>query len=105
MSRAGRLGLIIPFSLIALLVITMHSCIPSFRMSSKEVDDFFALKKIKGNQHSYKTGFREIHYVGSGDSTKPLVLFVHGSPGSLSAFIDFLADTALIHRALLITTD
>src|SRR5687768_6432386 len=41
----------------------------------------------------------------SGDSTKPLALFVHGSPGSLSAFIDFLADTALLSKTLLITAD
>jgi pimeloyl-ACP methyl ester carboxylesterase len=105
MSKAGRLGIIIPSSLIALLIITMHSCVPSFRMSSEEVDKFFDQKKIKARQHVYKTGFREIHYVTSGDSTKPVVLFVHGSPGSLSAFIDFLADTSLIHRAFLITTD
>ena len=105
MSRAGRLGIIIPFSLIALLIITMHSCIPSFRMSSEEVDQFFAKKKVNAHQHVYKTGFREMHYVTSGDSTKPVVLFVHGSPGSLSAFIDFLADTTLLHRAFLITAD
>jgi pimeloyl-ACP methyl ester carboxylesterase len=105
MSRAGRLGILIPISLIALLIITMHSCIPSFRMSSEEIDKFFAEKKVKATQHEYKTGFREIHYVSSGDSTKPAVLFIHGSPGSLSAFIDFLADSALLHRALLITTD
>jgi pimeloyl-ACP methyl ester carboxylesterase len=105
MSRAGRLGILIPFSLIALLIITMHSCIPSFRMSSEEIDKFFAEKKVKATQHEYKTGFREIHYVSSGDSTKPAVLFIHGSPGSLSAFIDFLADSALLHRAFLITTD
>jgi pimeloyl-ACP methyl ester carboxylesterase len=35
----------------------------------------------------------------------PLVLFVHGSPGSLSAFIDFLADSILIKKALLISAD
>ena len=34
-----------------------------------------------------------------------MVLLVHGSPGSLSAFIDFLADSALTNRALVITTD
>jgi pimeloyl-ACP methyl ester carboxylesterase len=105
MSRAGRLGIIIPFSLIALLIVTMHSCIPSFRMSSEEVDQFFAKRKVKAHQHVYKTGFREIHFVTSGDSTKPAILFVHGSPGSLSAFIDFLADTSLLPRAFLITTD
>jgi pimeloyl-ACP methyl ester carboxylesterase len=78
---------------------------PSFRMSAKEVDTFFSEQKINGSQHCYETGFREIHYVMAGDETKPLVLFIHGSPGSLSAFIHFLADSVLKDRALLISTD
>ena len=36
---------------------------------------------------------------------KPLIVFVHGSPGSLSAFIHFLSDTILTAHALVITTD
>jgi pimeloyl-ACP methyl ester carboxylesterase len=60
---------------------------------------------MEATQHSYSVGNREIHYVKAGNDTKPLVLFVHGSPGSLSAFIHFLADTTLIDRSLLITTD
>ncbi|MFZ6013341.1 MAG: alpha/beta fold hydrolase [Bacteroidota bacterium] len=74
-------------------------------MSSKEVDEYFDKRKIAVTHHSYQTGFREIHYIRTGKETSPLVLFVHGSPGSLSAFIGFLADTALLSRALLITTD
>jgi pimeloyl-ACP methyl ester carboxylesterase len=74
-------------------------------MSPKEVDQFFAEKKVKATQHHYLVQGYDIHYVQSGNETKPLVLFVHGSPGSLSAFIDFLADTALLNQALLVTTD
>jgi pimeloyl-ACP methyl ester carboxylesterase len=88
-----------------ILVMTfMHACM-TFRMSSKEVDAFFKENHVQGAQHSYSTGFREIHYAVTGDSTKPLVLFVHGSPGSLSAFIHFLKDSALLQQALLVTTD
>ncbi len=82
----------------------LHSCM-TFRMSPKEVDAFFAERNIHGTQHSYRVGFREIHYVCAGDESKPLVLFVHGSPGSLSAFISFLADTTLLSHALLVSTD
>jgi pimeloyl-ACP methyl ester carboxylesterase len=85
-------------------MVFMHSCM-TFRMSPKEVDQYFKSRKIPASQHEYKTGFREIHYVKSGDDSKPLVLFIHGSPGSLSAFIHFLTDSVLLHRALLISTD
>jgi pimeloyl-ACP methyl ester carboxylesterase len=90
--------------LIAAVTIFFHSCI-SFRMSPKEVDTFFSSKNLEATQHSYKKGFRELHYVKAGESTRPLILFLHGSPGSLSAFIHFLADSALRQDALLITAD
>ena len=87
-------------------LVFIHSCM-TFRMSPKEVDSFFQSKRVKGSQHQYKTGPEaySIHYAQAGDEKKPLVLFVHGSPGSLSAFIDFLADTVLTNNALVITTD
>lgn len=84
--------------------VLLHSCM-TFRMTDKEVEDFFATRNIDGSHHRYQVGFREMHYVMAGDETKPLVLFVHGSPGSLSAFIHFLADTSLLDRALLISAD
>ena len=74
-------------------------------MSKKEVDEYFQTRNIDGMQHHYKVGKYTIHYAQTGDTEKPLVLFVHGSPGSLSAFIDFLSDTALTGHALVITTD
>lgn len=86
------------------ILILMHSCM-TFRMSHKEVNEFFKSKNISGSQHQYKFDTYAIHYAQSGDENKPLVLFVHGSPGSLSAFIDFLADSALLKEALLVTTD
>lgn len=85
-------------------LILIHSCM-TFRMSPKEVDSFFKSKNVKGSQHQYKTDTYSIHYAQAGDDTKPLVLFVHGSPGSLSAFIDFLADTAITNKAFAVTTD
>jgi pimeloyl-ACP methyl ester carboxylesterase len=95
---------LIPTGLLLGFMIFLHSCM-NFRMSKQEVDTFFARRDITATQHKYKTGFREIHYVKAGDESKPLVLFIHGSPGSLSAFIHFLTDSILLHRALLISTD
>jgi pimeloyl-ACP methyl ester carboxylesterase len=100
-----RIGTFVFLGIFAAIFIALHACMPSFRMSPKEVDRYFATKKIKGSQHCYATGFREIHYVKSGDELKPLVLFIHGSPGSLSAFIHFLGDSLLSQNALLISTD
>ncbi len=87
------------------LLFLLDSCM-QFRMSKTEIEAYFAKKEKKGSLHSYPVGKnRIINYLKAGDETLPLVVFVHGSPGSLDAFIDFMADTALLKRAQLITVD
>jgi len=75
-------------------------------MSKSEIDQFFSDKEKKGTLHEYPVrNGRIINYLHVGDERLPLVVFVHGSPGSLSAFIHFMADTALLKHAQLITVD
>ncbi|HWA32971.1 MAG TPA: alpha/beta hydrolase [Cyclobacteriaceae bacterium] len=98
------IALALPFVIFSGLMFLVDGCM-QFRMSKSEVDAYFANKERKGVLHHYAAGKRTIYYLEVGDSTLPLVVFVHGSPGSLSAFIDFMADTALLARAHLITVD
>jgi pimeloyl-ACP methyl ester carboxylesterase len=102
--RIGRTTRWIILTLIAGVMVVSHSCM-SFRMSSEEIDTYFEQKHVAATQHSYHVGFRDVHYVKAGDASKPLVLFIHGSPGSLSAFIHFLTDSTLLPQSLLITAD
>jgi pimeloyl-ACP methyl ester carboxylesterase len=74
-------------------------------MSKKEIGSYFKTKEKKGTLHEYKYDHQKINYLKVGDEELPLVVFVHGSPGSLSAFIDFMADTVLLSKAQLITVD
>jgi pimeloyl-ACP methyl ester carboxylesterase len=99
-----RFRLVVALLVFICLMISFHSCV-TFRMSDKEIKEYFHTKKINGSQHHYKSGKYTIHYAQAGSESNPLVLFVHGSPGSLSAFIGFLGDTALTSRSLVITTD
>jgi len=95
---------IIPFCLFPVLLILMDSCL-QFRMSKSEITTFFDEKHIPASIHRYPYGKRTMNYVVSGDTLKPVVIFVHGSPGSLSAFIHFLADSSLLKEAMLISVD
>ncbi len=85
-------------------MLLMDSCL-QFRMSKSEIDTFFKDKEKKGIIKVYTVGKRTVNYLVAGDINKPLIVFVHGSPGSLSAFIDFMADSVLLNRAQLITVD
>src|ERR1700704_1042137 len=87
------------------VLVLMDSC-TQFRMSKTDIDHYFANKEKKGRLYTYAAGKnRTINYLKVGDENLPLVVFVHGSPGSLSAFIDFMADTSLLRLAQLITVD
>ncbi|NOT76735.1 MAG: alpha/beta hydrolase [Cyclobacteriaceae bacterium] len=96
--------LIIPLFIFSCLMMLMDSCM-QFRMSKSEINQYFSGKQNKGTLHRYDVDKRVMNYLEVGDSTLPLVVFVHGSPGSLSAFIDFMADTSLLSKAQLITVD
>lgn len=95
---------IIPFCLFPVLLILMDSCL-QFRMSKSEINTFFEENHLNGSIHRYPYGKRTMNYAVSGDTLKPAVIFVHGSPGSLSAFIHFLADSTLLKEAVLISVD
>ncbi len=86
------------------LMLLLDSCM-QFRMSKSEIDRFFSDKKYQGTLRQYRLGKRTINYLHVGDTSKPVIVFLHGSPGSLSAFIDFMADSALLEHAQLISVD
>src|SRR5678810_910217 len=88
-------------TILAGLTISLHSC-DQFRMNDKEIDEYFSNKPVKGVQDHYYVGNQRINYLTVGSDSLPLVVFVHGSPGSLSAFIDFMSDERLLGSAQLI---
>lgn len=92
-NRASKL-----FLLLTLIWVSCQSCF-QFRKSDKkqlkileEVQDDYIIKL------GHKSGLdRQIHYTYVGDSSdRPLVIFIHGSPGSSSNFIHFAKDTSLL---------
>lgn len=85
-------------------MVLLHACM-TFRMSEKEIAKHFKEKNIGVKQDAIKIDKRTQHFVATGKEDSPTVVFVHGSPGSLSAFIDFLSDSLLLSRAHLITID
>lgn len=82
----------------------LHGCM-TFRESHKRINKFFQDNKVEGGIRHYQAEKLKMEYVQAGDSTKPLILFVHGSPGSLSAFLWYLVDSTLLQHGFLITAD
>lgn len=76
-----------------------------FRKSDASIAKYFNKREIPFNIGYYKVKHRWIRYVETGDNTKPLVLFVHGAPGSASSFIHFLSDHTLLSQVHMISVD
>ena len=85
-------------------VLCLNSCL-RFRMSPSEERKFFEKRNVKASSITYSVQGRKIHYVSTDDEHVPCVLFLHGSPGSWSAFSEFLVDSLLLSKARLVAVD
>lgn len=83
---------------IGLCLVAMAACAPIPEMEVETLPPALQSRLLPAD------GF-DLHYVESGARTLPLVLFVHGTPGSWKAFASYLNDARLNARAHLISAD
>ncbi|HVD97044.1 MAG TPA: alpha/beta hydrolase [Cytophagaceae bacterium] len=74
-------------------------------MSPKQTRKEFKGQPCQPQFHSYVVEGRTMNYVSNGSDSLPLVVFVHGSPGSWSAFVDFFKDSILLQKIQMISVD
>ena len=90
-----RSQLILAFVLLGLA----HGCAPPYATTAPEVFSEYA------REHMIVVDGLELYYVEAGQPGKPLVLFVHGTPGSWHAFDSFLQDPRLVLNLHMIAVD
>ncbi|MGD1894976.1 MAG: alpha/beta fold hydrolase [Cyclobacteriaceae bacterium] len=76
-----------------------------FRTSNEKLYQQFEAEPVSLRIKEYQFEEHAIRYLETGSDDKPLVLFVHGAPGSADAFVDFLKDSTLTKNAHLISVD
>lgn len=90
----------------ALLLTTCQMEFLKFRKTESVQREFLHGKGQKDISFGrYEVDGREIHLTESGDPKLPLVLIVHGSPGSSGDVLDYLADTNLTRHAHVVAVD
>ena len=105
--RIGRillrtfLGVLI-FFVILLLVFDQ---LVQFRMDNKDLLAWFHQRHVDPHIGYYQSEGRKIRYVGTGDSPDATILFIHGAPGSLSYWRNYMTDSALLSRATMYAAD
>ena len=85
---------------------TRHYQLFKLRRSDKQITRAFRKAPVKPDIQYYVHEGRKIRFVELGqDSTRPVILFCHGSPSSLSMFDVFLKDPDLLNQAQLVSVD
>src|SRR5687768_12835951 len=70
-----------------------------FRKSDKELKEFYAAQNIPATIYYYETHGRKIRYVSVGDeNAEGTLLFLHGSPGSMSFYSRRFMDKDIISK-------
>ena len=92
-------------SIAALLILLSTTGCFSFRANEEIQIHRFAKKGISLIPGTYRANGLSIHYVQTGLDTLPTIIFVHGTPGSWTAFRDYLSDPALLFHFRLISID
>ncbi len=76
-----------------------------YRKDNQAIARYFHQKQVRCSIGYYKVSNYWIRYLETGDHTKPLVIFVHGAPGSSNAFLHFMCDEELLGKAHMISVD
>ena len=105
LSRKWTYGLLL-FTGAALGALFAAAGCVSFSMKDKDIAQVFKDHALPPpGYHTQTVDEREIFYAETGDETRPMVMFIHGSPGSWDNFISFMASKTLRKRAHLIAPD
>lgn len=98
--RKGRWLRRILRTLIIMIGVIIIACLVfdhfvQFRRNDEELNKIFAEQNIDASIHYYTTHNRKLRYVAAGPDTLPTLLFLHGSPGSISYYSSRYRDSSL----------
>jgi len=90
--------------MLAVWVILAQSCM-RFRVSDDEAIADFKKAGVTLQSNTVTINGHHLHYVYCGDDTLPVLVFIHGSPGSWSAFEKYLKDSTLLKHFHMVAID
>jgi pimeloyl-ACP methyl ester carboxylesterase len=74
----------------------------SFKMSDKKIVGYFSNSSSKP---TFAFSENKIHYAFSPDSTKPILLLIHGAPGAWFGYKEFFKDSLLLSKYQIVAPD
>jgi pimeloyl-ACP methyl ester carboxylesterase len=90
--------------LLIVFLINFSGCL-QMRDSDRKITEKLNKKNLVPHFHNYKNGTHTIHYWDILNADKPLLFFVHGSPGSSTALMGIATDSTLVHNFTSVLVD
>jgi pimeloyl-ACP methyl ester carboxylesterase len=86
-------------------VIYSYVMMNQFAWSDNELAEYFSTRKMKPQYNEYRVNGRTVFYASIGSDTLPMVIFIHGAPGSWYDYVRFFGDSNLISKVHLVSPD
>lgn len=77
----------------------------SFKMSDRNISQYYAHSSTKPAFAFSDTSKKKIYYAYSADTTKPILLLIHGAPGAWFGYKEFFNDSLLLNKYQIIAPD
>ena len=77
----------------------------SFKMSDRNITQYYTSSSTKPSFAFSDTTNKKIYYAYSADTTKPILLLIHGAPGAWFGYKEFFNDSLLLNKYQIIAPD
>jgi pimeloyl-ACP methyl ester carboxylesterase len=91
--------------MIVFAITTLSSCFSRYLYSDKEIEEYYRHKNYKPISHFVCYNDRPLHFVEFGDTTKPLLILIHGAPGAWYTWMNFVDIDSLRENFHLLIVD
>lgn len=93
------------FGFLILLAVLLTGCFNKYIKTEAQLQAHFAQQPFKPQYHQVDTLGRTLAYAHIGHDSLPLVVFVHGAPGSWYGYLNLLSDSLLQQHFQMIAID
>lgn len=104
MKKIFRIVLKILLLVLILWLVVAQSCM-RFRIPDTEAVADFKKAGVVLHTNTITISDYHLHYVSSGNDSLPILVFIHGSPGSWNNFEDYLKDNELLQKFHMVSID
>ncbi|QRQ99630.1 alpha/beta fold hydrolase [Dyadobacter sandarakinus] len=87
------------------LAASLTSCFSKYTITAKQVRKHYALKKVKPEEYIIKNDTLTLCVASVGADTLPMLLLIHGAPGSLWGYMNLMDDQDLQKNFHIVSVD